>query len=209
MLAQLRGGMAGIYAQKKIDELEDTEDIQDWEEFIKEIKIVFSDKSKMADAEWKIKTFRQGKKHIANFMMKFETLAMKVETDDMHTIFLLKKNVQVDIIKTILGYLPMAAPDTLKEWKMAITSVGQRYKSMENQYDYKMGTGTMFEGWGVLINIRKAWDSFDENGRLRCFNCNTYGHMARECKKPKKEKETRKYYKCDKVGHLVKDYRSK
>ena len=51
VLAQLRGGMAGIYAQKKIDELEDTEDIQDWEEFIKEIKIVFSDKSKVADAE--------------------------------------------------------------------------------------------------------------------------------------------------------------
>ena len=89
-------------------------------------------------------------------MMKFETLAMKVKTDDMHTIFLLKKNVQVDIIKTILGYLPMAAPDTLKEWKVAITSVGQRYKSMESQYDYKIGTGTTFEGQGVLMDIRKA-----------------------------------------------------
>ena len=33
--------------------------------------------------------------------------------------------------------------------------------------------------------------------------------MARECRKPKKEKEMRKYYKCDKVGHLVKDYMSK
>ena len=47
--------------------------------------------------------------------MKFETLAMKAETDNMHTIFLLKKNVKVDIIKTILGYLPMAVSDTLKE----------------------------------------------------------------------------------------------
>jgi len=31
----------------------------------------------------------------------------------------------------ILGYLPIAAPETLKEWKVAITSVGQGYKSME------------------------------------------------------------------------------
>ena len=31
VLAQLRGGMAGIYIQKKIDELEDTKDTQDWE----------------------------------------------------------------------------------------------------------------------------------------------------------------------------------
>ena len=35
-------------------------------------------------------------------MIKFKTLAMKVKTDDMHAIFLLKKNVQTDIIKTIL-----------------------------------------------------------------------------------------------------------
>jgi len=33
--------------------------------------------------------------------------------------------------------------------------------------------------------------------------------MARECRKPKKEKEMRKCYKCDKIGHLTKDYRSK
>ena len=57
MLAWLRGGVAGIYAQKKIDKLEDIKDIQDWEEFIKEIKTAFSDKSKTTDTEWKIETF--------------------------------------------------------------------------------------------------------------------------------------------------------
>ena len=49
--------MAGIYAQKKIDELEDTEDIQDWKEFVKKIKITFSNKSKAVDVEWNIKMF--------------------------------------------------------------------------------------------------------------------------------------------------------
>ena len=62
--------------------------------------------------KWNIEMFWQGKKHIA---IKFEVLAMKAETDNMHTIFLLKKNVQVDIIKTILGYSSIAAPDILKE----------------------------------------------------------------------------------------------
>jgi len=93
VLAQLRGDVAGIYAQKKIDELADIEDTQDWEEFVKEIKTAFSNKSKTANAEWKIKTFQQSKKHIANFMIKFDILAIKVETDDIHTIFLLKKNI--------------------------------------------------------------------------------------------------------------------
>jgi len=51
VLAQLRGGIAGIYAQKKINKLKDTNDTQSWEEFVKEIKTVFSDKSKAADAK--------------------------------------------------------------------------------------------------------------------------------------------------------------
>ena len=65
-------------------------------------------------------------------MIEFEVLVIKTETDNMHTIFLLKKNMQADIIKTILGYSLMAAPDTLKEQKMAITLVGQGYESMES-----------------------------------------------------------------------------
>jgi len=65
-------------------------------------------------------------------MIEFEALAMKAETDDLHVIFLLKKNIQADIIKTILGYPLIAAPDTLKEWKVAITAVRQGYESMES-----------------------------------------------------------------------------
>jgi len=58
VLAQLRGSIAGIYAQNKINELDDIEDTQDWEEFVKEIKTSFSNKNKIADAEWKIEMFQ-------------------------------------------------------------------------------------------------------------------------------------------------------
>ena len=131
ILARLRGGVAGIYAQKKLDELDEDNDTQDWDDFVKEIKTTFSDKSKAADAEWKIKTFKQGKQNTADFMIEFKALAMKADTDELHAIFLLKKNVRQDIIKTILGYPPRAMPETLKEWKVAITSVGQGYESTE------------------------------------------------------------------------------
>jgi len=131
ILAYLREGITGIYAQKKLDELNKELRTQDWEEFVKEIKTMFSDKTKTADAEWKIETFKQGKQNIADFMIEFDALAMKADTDELHAIFLLKKNVQQDIIKIILGYLPIVAPESLKEWKVAITSVGQGYKSTE------------------------------------------------------------------------------
>ena len=93
ILARLRGGVVGIYAQKKLDELDKDNDTQDWDDFVKEIKTTFSDKSKAADTEWKIKTFKQGKQNTADFMIEFKVLAMKADTDELHTIFLLKKNV--------------------------------------------------------------------------------------------------------------------
>ena len=60
---------------------------------------------------------------MADFIIKFEALAMKVDTDELHTIFLLKKNIWPNIIKMILGYPSIAALEILKEWKVAITSV--------------------------------------------------------------------------------------
>jgi len=56
-------------------------------------------------------------------MIEYEALAIKANTDNLHAIFLLKKNIQPDIIKIILRYLPIVAPKTLKEWKVAITLV--------------------------------------------------------------------------------------
>ena len=93
ILAYLRGDIVGIYAQRKLDELDEETETQDWKEFVQKIKITFSDKTKAADTEWKIETFKQGKKNIADFMIEFDALAMKADTNELHAIFLLKKNV--------------------------------------------------------------------------------------------------------------------
>ena len=70
----------------------------------------------------------------------------------------------------ILEYPLMAVLETLKEWKVAITSVGQEYKSTE------------------------SWHDYNKNGKLRCFNCNTYRHMVKDCWKLKKK---------DKQGNVI------
>ena len=54
---------------------------------------MFSDKIKVVDAEWKIKTFKQRKKNTVNFMIEFDILAMKMDINELYAIFLLKKNI--------------------------------------------------------------------------------------------------------------------
>ena len=101
----------------------------------------------------------------------------------------------------ILGYPPIAMPKTLKEWKVAITSVGQGYESTEEQHDYKTSTGTTYGGRGQPMDIGKSNDNFKDR-KPKCFNCNKYRHMA-------KEWETRTCFKCNKKGHIAKDCRGK
>ena len=198
----------GIYAQKKLDELDEDNNTQDWDNFIKEIKITFSDKSKAADTKWRIEIFKQGKRNTVDFIIEFEALATKADTDELHAIFLLKKNAQQDIIKMILGYPPIVMPETLKEWKVVIMSVGQGYESTEGHHDYKMNIGTTYGGRGQPMNIGRFNDNFKDR-KPKCFNCNKYGRMARDCQGKKKEQEMRKCFKCDKEGHIAKDYKGK
>ena len=148
ILAYLRGGVAGIYTQKKLNELDENNDIQNWDDFVQEIKNMFSDKTKVADTKWKIETFKQGKRNTADFMIEFDALATKTDIDELHVIFLLKKNIQQDIIKMILGYPLIAMPESLKEWKVAIMSVRQGYESMKGHHNYKIGTGMTYRGRG-------------------------------------------------------------
>ena len=145
---------------------------------------------------------------MADFMIEFDTLAMKADTDKLHTIFLLKKNIRQDIIKTILGYPPIVMPESLKEWKVAITSVRQGYESTEECHDYKTGTRTTYRGQGQPMDIGKSNDNF-KDGKPKCFNYNKYGHITKECRVKKKEQETRTCFKCDKEGHIARDCKGK
>ena len=67
--------------------------------------------------------------------------------------------------------------------------------------------GVIYRGRRVLVNIGKSRENFNKNGKLRCFNYNIYKHIAKNCQKSKKKKETRKCYKYNKVGHFAKDCR--
>jgi len=69
---------------------------------------------------------------------------------------------------------------TLKEWKVAITSVRQGYESTEGQQDYKTSTRTTYGGRGQPMDIGKSNNNFKDR-KPKCFNYNKYGHITKEC----------------------------
>jgi len=60
----------------------------------------------------------------------------------------------------------------------------------------------MYREIDVSIDIGKTRENFDKDGKPIYFNCNIYGHMVKKYRKLMKEWDIRKYYKCDKVGHI-------
>ena len=93
ILAYLKGGVVDIYTQKKLNKLDKELGTQDWNDFVKEIKTMFSNKIKAADAKWKIESFKLRKRNTVDFMIEFDILVMKADMDELYIIFLLKKNV--------------------------------------------------------------------------------------------------------------------
>ena len=91
--ACLKEDITDIYAQEKFYMLDKELGTQDWNDFVKKIKMIFSDKIKIANTKWKIESFKQEKQNKVDFIIKFEALAIKTDTDDLHAIFLLKKNI--------------------------------------------------------------------------------------------------------------------
>ena len=82
-----------------------------------------------------------------------------------------------------------------------------RIQIYRKQNKYRIETETIYRGREIPMNIRKFKDNFDKDRKLRCFNCNTCGHIAKEYQRPKRKREIRKCYKYNKVGHITRDCR--
>jgi hypothetical protein len=203
----MRGGTAGNFATHWMDKVTNTDDTMDWKAFGDDLTGSFSMGNEKETAQWKIKSFKQGNCHIADFLIEFHVLKTTSKTDDAHAIFLLKKNIRQDIIKTILGYLLSSIPDTLMEWLEAIKSVRMGYKANEMRKDIRTKSSITYGGSGLPMEIGKRKFLWNDKGEPKCYKCKLYGHMGKNC--PNKKSSNVKCYRCRKFGHMSKSCWSK
>jgi len=60
----------------------------------------------------------------------------------------------------------------------------------------------------MLMDIGKTKNNYDKEEKPKCFNCNKYRHIAKECQE-RKEKDSRKCFKCEREGHIAKNCKEK
>ena len=159
-----------------------------WDAFEAELQLVYSNKTKEADAKWCIETFTQGKKHITDFLIEFMALVSKAQIDDQHAIFLLKRNINREIIRAIIAYSPTQILKSLEQQKVAITAVGQEYEWTNIRYDYRIGSGIIYGGMGKPMEIEQQQNN-RQGHKPKCYNCNKFRHIAKDCRQPKREKK--------------------
>ena len=58
------------------------------------------------------------------------------------------------------------------------------------------------------MDIGKFNENFKDK-KPKCFNCNKYKHMVKECWLKKKEREIKKCFKCNNEGHIAKNCKGK
>ena len=89
-----------------------------------------------------------------------------------------------------------------------IISIKQGYEFIEERQDYRTGLEITYGKRELSIDIGKAKDNYNKDRKSKCFNCNIYEYIAKDCRKPKSKKETRKCYKkYDKVRYLGTEYK--
>jgi hypothetical protein len=192
-----------------------------WKSFSEELVERFDDPSRKMKAQNQIHAFVQDKSMtVQTYIDKFAILKATSGISDEEALFLFRRGIGAHISLAIYN-TQKAPPDNYADFVSLVKDIG---KNMENRkgilegartltglypsrpaprqsmLDRRTGTGLTYGGSGQPMEIGLTRP-------MKCYNCNKNGHMAKECKEPKREKGACFY--CAKLGHQAKDCRKK
>src|SRR5215469_5160993 len=163
----------------------------------------FQDTSEATIAQRKIRALRQGNQDVGEFLTEFEALKILGKISDDHAIALLEQNLSFRIIAAIAN--SGTKPSTYNGWIEKAKAIGRAQNDLDLSGRIEERRKTQFSlkkrstnyprnnyyipkdsNQGTPMEIDRKKPNWTRDGKPKCFNCGEYGHMAKNCQKPKR-----------------------
>jgi hypothetical protein len=158
----------------------------------------------------------------------FKQMKKDGKVDDTHCMLLLERNVNPNIIDKLYS-TGQEFPTSFSDMCHWVANIGRGWEihqerrrilktwtgpaATTSKETYRDGNGKTYGGAGkpMEIDAVRRKPRWDKKGNPRCFNCDEFGHMSKDCKKPKRIQKAPgsvTCFNCGKQGHMSRNCRS-
>jgi Retrotransposon gag protein/Zinc knuckle len=196
-LSYMKGGTAGPWADQKIQQYTNREEMPCWEEFIGEFNSVFGDPDPAGTARYKMDKLSQGSMLADDYIAKFRELQHDTGYNDAALVEHFKKGLNTALVDKVFTLQEM--PTTLKGWEQWASKFDRQWR--QRQAEKKTLTGppnqkvttpthspkpfstnpTTYERREPVVVPMEVDTGRKNRPRLICYKCRKPGHMARDC----------------------------
>jgi len=195
VLSRFEGPKAGRWAQAKLDYyMGPGVDYPTWDELQAEITGYFVPGNNADWARSQLLKLRQGpRQRVDEFLAAFESLKVESGCPDAYARDLLERGVQRQVLQQV--YLLGKNRATYPELATSIRTVGRAQElflinTQGSARYYQQGTSSSYgvtPGAGAPMDIGAAQQQSQQRSKgLQCYNCQGFGHIARECSQPRR-----------------------